>query len=171
MINLKSIKLYILSILKSPRLWSLSLKFFVLCILSLAAIPVGCSIVIPKNANLGHLGPAVTILAVGLTVSGICGLISLITGVVSARQKKIVLIWVIPLYIAVVWIALLGLLSTFSSDDVIAIIGIWFVSSAIIGFILWILNILYNREFKYTPWWSVPIWGIVSLILIIMFGR
>ena len=168
MINLNSIKLYILSILKSPRLWALSLKYFVICLLSLVAIPVSCSIVVPSNANWDQLGPAVTILVLGITIAGICGLISLITGMISARQKKIVLFWVIPLFVTAIWFSLLGIMSPFRSDDIRNVIGIWFVSTALIGFIVWMLDILQVKNFVHIPWKSVPLWGIVVSIFIII---
>ena len=160
---------------QANRLSRLSLRFLLLAISCVVASSVG---VYAAEANASY---EMTILSYmgGLISGGSLGLASLITGVASARQRKHVLFWTVPLWLGAGYSLTIGLsLFLLSVDakmpfipswlrDGIAIT--WFGLFILLSLASWLAAGVYRKRIMYFPWWSVPLWTTALCRLAIWF--
>lgn len=164
------------------RLGKASLACLGLALLSLVGIPAGCAM-LPNRQGWDNLGDALNIVGIGLLLAALFAVGSMVSGTLCARQRKIVLLWVAPLWAGACWGAIFclveyvvlpvgsrtGLIPGAASDGAWAILGFWLGGSALAGIALWVHGVLTSRRLKYAPWWSVPLWGAVPLAVMAMF--
>jgi hypothetical protein len=154
-------------------------------VLCLAAIPAGCYALGKFSPHregwdgLQTFGQMVLLIYAGSIVAGCFGLASLGCGVACARQRKHVLLWTVPLWIAAGYALTVGLYSIVmfldsrlelvppaKRDDLGGIMAVWLGLATLLSLASWLTEGVCRKQIRYFPWWSVPLWatGLVGAI-------
>ncbi len=110
---------------------------------------------------------------VGLALAACIALVSLVYGILCARERKQVLFWVVPLGLAAAFGVVAGLIQLIlwvdetlqfipggMQDDVATLLVYLLGGSSLFFLGYWITSVVYGRQYRMFPWWSAPLWAV-----------
>lgn len=140
----------------------------------------------PKNTGwkgLDELAWVIGSVLVGLALAACIALVSLVYGILCARERKRVLFWVVPLGLAAVYGAVAGLILLIlwidetlrfipggKRDDVGTLLVFLLGGSGLFFLGYWITSVVHEVRHRYFPWWSAPLWAAALTGVIFIFG-
>jgi hypothetical protein len=148
---------------ETPMYFNIS---WIALLIGIVAVPVAY-LLIPDSPQMFE---ALAILIWGWIFSGAMGLISLLSGIVAGRTRRVALIWVIPLWFVVPILAFAGFYDAYFQrylkGDWLPVIGYLVAFSAIILSILLMPIILnFPRRVKRVTYLAVSVLSVVLLII------
>lgn len=173
----------------ADRRYRISLWCLIVAVGLVVASPLGfylAYLMSPKHAGwdgLENLVRGLLWALAGLIVAGCIALVSLGYGMACARERKRVLFWVVPLWLAAACGAISGLIQLLlmadeklgfilggKRDDMAVLLAIWMGSFSLLSLAYWIASVVCGLRFRWFPLWSVPLWSIAVLCVMIIFG-
>lgn len=151
------------------------------------ASPVGGYLILvlsPQEAGINGLetlARAILWALGGWIVAGGIALVSLGFGMSCARERKRVLFWVVPLWLAAAYGLIAGVaqLTLWADekrgfipggmlDDLTFLGGAWLVFASLLYLARWMITSVYGVRCRFFPWWSVPVWAAALMGVILL---